>query len=68
MPIVETKRVLTFTEEEKELINKVIKLAESIDADFCDNACCERCPFESLCVYDLNADKVETQMNRIVRD
>lgn len=67
MPIVETKRILTFTEEEKELINKVIKFVESIDADFCDNACCQRCPFEKFCIYEYNADKVEQQMNRIVK-
>lgn len=68
MPIYEIKRTITFTEEEKELINKVIAFIDSIDADFCDNARCEHCPFENLCVYELNADKVEKQMNRIVRD
>lgn len=68
MPIYETKRVITFTDEEKELIDKVITLIENIDADFCDNARCEHCPFESLCVFEINADKVEKQMNRIIKD
>ena len=68
MPIYEVIKRLTFTEEEKELINGIIKLAESIDADFCDNACCKDCPFEKFCIYEYNADKVEAQMNRIVRD
>ena len=68
MPIVETKRTLTFTEEEKELINKVIELAEGIDADFCDKARCCECPFEKFCFQGATAEKIERQMNRIVRD
>lgn len=68
MPIYEIKRVITFTDEEKELINKMIALVEDIDEDLCNNARCEHCPFESLCVYNLDADKVEEQMNKIIQD
>lgn len=68
MPIYEIKRVLTFTDEEKELINDVIALAENIDGDFCNNACCAHCPFEKFCFYGNDADKVEKQMNKIIND
>ena len=68
MPIYEIKRVLTFTDEEKELINGVIALAENIDEDFCNNACCAHCPFEKFCFCGNNADKVEKQMNRMIKD
>ena len=66
MPIVETKRVLTFTEEEKEILNKAIAIIENIDSDLCNNSCCRFCPFSSLCAYNYNADKIEKQLNEML--
>lgn len=65
MPIYEVKKVLTFTDEEKELINGIIALAENIDADICASARCECCPFERFCFHEANADKIEKQMNKL---
>lgn len=64
MPIIKSKRRIAFTEEEKELIDKMIELIGEIDCDVIDLPC-DRCPFKSLCCYDY-AYIVEKQINRIL--
>ena len=66
MPRYEVTKRLTFTEEEKEILNKAIAIIENIDSDLCNNSCCRFCPFSSLCVYNYNADKIEKQLNEML--
>lgn len=64
MPIIETKKILTFTEEEKELINAMIDLIDKIDCGDM-NIPCEKCPFCVICAYGC-ADLVEKRINKLM--
>ena len=64
MPNIETKRIITFTPEEKEVINKMVKLTEALDCNTMDISC-DLCPFGSICEYT-NADAVEKHINKLL--
>ena len=66
MPIVETKRIITFTKEEKELINKMIEMVGNIDCSKMDIPC-DKCPFGSICDYGC-ADTVEKRINKLLNN
>lgn len=64
MPNIETKKVITFTEEEKEVINKIVDLTKALDCNAMDISC-DLCPFGSICEYT-NADAVEKHINKLL--
>jgi len=66
MPIYEVTKRLTFTEEERELLNRMMAFVQGIDEEVCNSSsqCCQ-CPFASLCEYSCNVDRIERQMNEM---
>ena len=64
MPNIETKKVITFMPEEKEVINKIVELTKALDCNAMDISC-DLCPFGSLCEYT-NADAVEKHINKLL--
>lgn len=66
MPIVEIKKTIIFTEEEKELINKIMEMLREMNCRDIDIPC-DKCPFSSICDYS-NADTVEKQINKLMKN